>query len=189
MEILSILFLMAIVIASLFSAFRIYLEYKKKIVDRLPQQMDFRIQEVPKDIDNLSNLLIQNYRILNSFYAENLSQYRTTSITGIAISLLGFVVIIAGMLIALITDKTGLGAVSSAAGIVAQAAAMLFYRQNKAFQSQMLNSLNKLVSSQYLMTSIALARDLDEEAKRNEVLKINGHLRSLIDLLHGERGP
>lgn len=177
-----------VVIGAILVAFRIYVDYKTNVIDKVPVEFELRAKETPSNIDNLSNLLIQNFRVLNRFYSENLSQYRTSSIASIAISVLGFVVIIAGILIVLITGQATLGTVSSAAGIVAEAAAVLFYRQNRVFQAQMQDSLNRLVSSQYMMTSIALARELDEESKRKEVSRINVHLRSLMDWLHGKMG-
>lgn len=121
---------------------------------------------------------------MNSFYSESLSQYRTSSIASISIAVLGFVVIIAGVLIALISNHVTLGAVSSAAGIVGEGAAVLFFKQNQVFQKQMEGSLKKLVSAQYLMTSIALAREMDGENKVKEVTQINEHLRRLMDRLH-----
>ena len=60
----------------------------------------------------------------------------------------------------------------------------MFFKQNKTFQDQMEGSLKKLVSSQYPMTSIALARELDGEPKIREIAEINHHLRSLMDALH-----
>lgn len=45
-------------------------------------------------------------------------------------------------------------------------------------------SLKKLVSSQYLMTAIALAREMDGPAKYDEIKQINDHLRHLMDVLH-----
>ena len=52
----------------------------------------------------------------------------------------------------------------------------------------MQDSLKKLVSTQYLMTSISIAKELDEEKKALEVGRINDHLRSLMNILHGENG-
>jgi hypothetical protein len=141
----------------------------------------------PQTLDNLSELLVQNFRTLNSFYSENLSQYRTSSVASISIAVLGFVVIISGVLLALIGSQVAIGTVSAAAGIVGEGAAILFFRQNQTFQTQMESSLKKLVSSQYLMTSIALAREMDGEAKREEVMRINQHLRELMDGLHDVR--
>jgi Cyanobacterial TRADD-N associated 2-Transmembrane domain len=174
-----------VVLATLAATFKIFLQYKAEIAKKEPEQDAFRAQHVPQSLDNLSELLVQNFRILNSFYSESLSQYRTSSIASISIAVLGFVVIIAGVLIALIGNQVTLGSVSSAAGIVGEGAAVLFFKQNQTFQTQMEGSLKKLVSAQYLMTSIALARELDGENKVREVTQINDHLRRLMDGLHG----
>ncbi len=44
---------------------------------------------------------------------------------------------------------------------------------------------NAIVSTQYLMTSISLARELANDPKTEEVRKINAHLRELMNGLHG----
>jgi hypothetical protein len=138
----------------------------------------------PEDVDNLSRLLVQNFQVLNRYYSENLSQARTSTLASLSIAILGFLVIIAGVLITFIGDQVILGTVSSGAGIVSEAAALLFFKQNKLFQEQMQNSLKKLVSTQYLMTSVALARELPEEDRAKELVSINDHLRQLMDVLH-----
>jgi hypothetical protein len=91
------------------------------------------------------------------------------------------------ILIAFVGKEALLGSVSSAAGIVSESAAFLFFKQNQELQSQMQMSLKKLVSTQYLMTSIALARELPVEEKTQEITKINSHLRELMDVLHDRK--
>jgi hypothetical protein len=176
---------LVVAIVALVTSFRIFLRYKTEISETQPQQDAFRAQQVPKNLDNLAELLIQNFRILNSFYSENLSQYRNSSIASISVAVLGFIVIIAGVLIAFLSNQVTLGAVSSASGIIGEAAAVLFFRQTRTFQIQMESSLQKLVSAQYLMTSIALAKELEGEAKTKEFTQINNHLRTLMNALHG----
>ena len=122
---------------------------------------------------------------MNTYYTENLSQARTSSLASIAIAVIGFVVIVAGILIAFIGNQALLGTVSSAAGVVSQAAAALFFRQNRVFQDQMQDSLKKLVSTQYLMTSVALSKELEGEQRGLEIFRINEHLRELMNSLHG----
>jgi len=174
----------AVVLGAAVATVKIYFQYRTAISEKEPEQDAFRATQAPENLDNLSEILVQNFRILNSFYSESLSQYRTSAIASIAIAVLGFVVIIAGVLIALIGNQVTLGAVSSAAGIVGEGAAVLFFKQNRTFQVQMEGSLKKLVSAQYLMTSIALARELDGENKVREITQINNHLRRLMDGLH-----
>lgn len=171
-------------VAAFVTTWRIYFQYRTQVSATERKQEAFRDQLPPQTLDNLSDLLVQNFRTLNSFYSENLSQYRTSSVASISIAVLGFVVIISGVLLALVGSQVAIGTVSAAAGIVGEGAAVLFFRQNQVFQSQMESSLKKLVSSQYLMTSIALARELDGEAKRDEVTRINEHLRTLMNGLH-----
>ncbi len=100
---------LAIVLATFVTSFKIYLQYKEKLAEKEPSQDAFRAQQAPQSLDNLAELLVQNFRILNSFYSESLSQYRTSSIASISIAVLGFVVIIAGVLIALIGNQVTFG--------------------------------------------------------------------------------
>jgi len=59
-------------------------------------------EEVPPDsIDNLSALLVQNFRVLNLYYSENLSQSRTNTRASFFIAVLGFIAIVAGVVIRL----------------------------------------------------------------------------------------
>ena len=178
--------ILAVLIIAIVFSFKIWLQYKKEALKDAPQkqaQLDLTI--VPDSLDNLSHLLVQNFKILNQFYAENLLQYRTSEIASISIAVLGFVIIISGVLIAIIGNQVTFGSISSAAGIVSEAAAMLFFKQNRLFQDQVQESLKKLVSTQYLMTSISLARELANDPKTEEVRKINAHLRELMNGLHG----
>src|SRR5262249_2076480 len=123
--------------------------------------------------------------VLNTYYTENLSQARTSSLASISIAIIGFMVIISGLLIAFVWNQTLLGTVSSAAGIISQIAAALFFRQNRIFLDQMQDSLKKLVSTQYLMTSVALSKEMDDESRTQEIQRINSHLRELMDSFHG----
>jgi hypothetical protein len=162
--------------------------YKKEIREIQAKESRFHINLQPDSISNLSNLLIQNFITLNSYYSEHLSQYSRSALASIIIAVIGFMVIIAGILAAVIGNQVTLGTVSSSAGIIAEAAAFLFFRQTHSFQVQVQDSLKKLVSTQYLMTSISIAKELDEEKKALEVGRINDHLRSLMNILHGVNG-
>ncbi len=177
-----------IMVVAAVASLKVYLQYKERIAAKAASEIEFRTVQGPSSLDNLSELLIKNFQILNSFYSENLAQYRASSNASIAIAVLGFIVIISGILIAVLTKEVTLGSISSAAGIIIEAASMLFFKQNKIFQGRMQSSLNTLVSSQYLMTSIALTRDLDGEAKAKEIVQINEHLRALMNWLHGITG-
>ncbi len=174
----------AIAVGAFVATWQIYFRYKSEVVGKEAVESDYRSKLAPDSIDNLSHLLVENFATLNSFYSENLSQYRASSIASIAVAVLGFIVIISGVLLALVGEQVAIGTVSSAAGIVGEAVALLFFKQTRTFQVQMESSLQKLVSSQYLMTSIALAREMSGEAKEQEIININGHLRSLMNSLH-----
>ena len=143
-------------------------------------QEDFK----PDVVDNLSNLLIQNFRVLNTYYSENLRQARTSTIASISIAIIGFIVIIVGNVITFVANEALLGTISSSAGIVSQAVAALFFKQNRVFLEQMQDSLGKLVSTQYLMTSVSLTKQMNEVLRDQEIHEINKHLRTLMDSFH-----
>ncbi len=177
-----------IVAVAAVASLKVYLQYKERIAAKEASEIEFRTAQGPSSLEDLSELLIKNFQILNSFYSENLAQYRASSLASISIAVLGVIVILSGVLVAGLTKAVTLGTISSAAGSIIEAAAMLFLKQNKTFQGQMESSLNTLVASQYLMTSIALTHDLDGEAKAKEIVQINEHLRSLMNWLHGIGG-
>jgi hypothetical protein len=175
-----------ILIVSLVFSLRIWLQYKKETMPSRPRSITDGEQLISeKSVDKLSKLLVDNFDILERFYAENLLQYRRNSTASLAIAVLGFVVIVSGVLISLLSNQSTLGNISAAAGIVSEAAAMLFFKQNKYFQEQMQDSLNKLSSTQYLMISISLTKKLSDGEKAKELLLISSHLRKLMDSLHG----
>jgi len=184
MDTLSILVGMALCAVTLIVAYLLYRLALKKGSSEAETEALARI--LPSSGDDLSELLVKNFSVLNTYYTENLSQARTSSLASVSIAVTGFVVIVAGILIAFIGNQKSLGLVSSAAGIVSEAAATLFFRQNKVFLNQMQDSLKKLVSTQYLMTSVALSKELrNEEAMDAEIFRINEHLRELMNVLHG----
>lgn len=163
----------------------IVLQYRRALLkEERSQEAVVQSAVAPEAVDNLSTLMVQNFKVLNTYYSENLRQARTSTLASISISVVGFVVIIGGIAIAFVAKETLIGTVSSAAGMVSQAAAALFFRQNRVFLEQMRDSLGKLVSTQYLMTSVALAKELTAEAKDEEVREINAHLRRLMDTFH-----
>jgi hypothetical protein len=176
--------------ATIFSLLTIVLQYRQALLkEQRSQDAVVQATVASEAVDNLSSLLVQNFKVLNTYYSENLRQARTSTLASISISVVGFVVIIGGIAIAFIAKETLIGTVSSAAGVVSQAAAALFFRQNRVFLEQMRDSLGKLVSTQYLMTSVALAKELSPEVKDEEVRQINGHLRRLMDTFHANLVP
>jgi hypothetical protein len=163
----------------------IVLQYRRALLkEQRSQEAAVQSVAAPEAVDNLSSLLVQNFKVLNTYYSENLRQARTSTLASISISIVGFVVIIGGITIAFVAKETLIGTVRSAAGVVSETAAALFFRQNRVFLEQMRDSLGKLVSTQYLMTSFALLKELSPGAKDDEVRQINSHLRSLMDSFH-----
>jgi hypothetical protein len=99
---------LAILAGALVTTWKIYFQYKARISEAQLTEGAVRSQLTSDSLDNLSQLLVENFRTLDSFYSENLSQYRTSSIASIAIAVLGFIVIISGVLLALIGNQVTL---------------------------------------------------------------------------------
>jgi hypothetical protein len=99
---------LAILAGALVITWKIYFQYKARISEAQLTEGAVRSQLTSDSLDNLSQLLVENFRTLDSFYSENLSQYRTSSIASIAIAVLGFIVIISGVLLALIGNQVTL---------------------------------------------------------------------------------
>ncbi len=153
----TLMIILGVVLSTGLALVAIVLQYRKALLTE-QRSKDAIVQSAvaPEAVDNLSSLLIQNFKVLNTYYSENLRQARTSTLASISISVVGFVVIIGGIGIAFTVKEPLIGTVASAAGVVSQAAAALFFRQNRVFLEQMRDSLGKLVSTQYLMTSVAL---------------------------------
>jgi len=65
--------MVAIVLVTFVATLKIYLQYKQKLAEKEPEEDAFRTEQAPQNLDNLAELLVQNFRILNSFYSESLS--------------------------------------------------------------------------------------------------------------------
>lgn len=124
-----------------------------------------------------------NFRLLERYYEQHIIEYKLMSRSTLVISTLGFIIIAIGIFLAF-ADKTSVGVLTSIAGIVAEAVAVLFFRQNKVLMDQVMEYHKKLVSTQYLLTSIALAQDLPGSYGETEVKRIIGNLLYLSNVLH-----
>ncbi len=184
----TLMIILGVVLSTGLALVAIVLQYRKALLTE-QRSKDAIVQSAvaPEAVDNLSSLLIQNFKVLNTYYSENLRQARTSTLASISISVVGFVVIIGGIGIAFTVKEPLIGTVASAAGVVSQAAAALFFRQNRVFLEQMRDSLGKLVSTQYLMTSVALTKEMSTGGREDEIKEINKHLRGLMDSFHQNR--
>ena len=127
-----------------------------------------------------------NFEILEKYYEQTLGENRLLSRSAIGVALLGFFVILIGVSLAF-SGYTSVGVVSSVAGLLAEAATLMFFNQLREQVRQVQDYHKKLVSTQYLMTSIALARNLTGERHETEVVKIINNLLFLSNELHGSK--
>jgi hypothetical protein len=127
-----------------------------------------------------------NFDILEKYYEQTLAENRLLSRSAIGVALLGFFVVMMGVSLA-IAGFTSVGVVSSAAGLLLEAATLLFFNQLREQVKQVQDYHKKLVSTQYLMTSIALGKELPEQQREAELVRITGNLLFLSNELHGSK--
>jgi hypothetical protein len=129
---------------------------------------------------------LSNFDILEKYYEQTLAENRLLSRSAIGVALLGFFVILIGVSLAF-AGFTSVGVVSSVAGLLAEAATLMFFNQLREQIKQVQDYHKKLVSTQYLMTSIALVDKLNSDQHEAELIKIINNLLFLSNELHGSK--
>ena len=125
-----------------------------------------------------------NFALLERYYEQHLIEYKLMSRASLAIASFGFIVITVGVFLAF-AGQTSVGVLTSIAGVVAEAASVLFFNQNKVIMNQVLEYHKKLVSTQYLLTAVSLAQQLPGGTGEAQVTRIIGNLLFLSNVLHG----
>lgn len=151
---------------------------REKAIVEVPEQRAELIVTDPKRIVD------SHFRILERYYDLHLGEYRLVSRATMVIASLGFIVILVGVGFAL-SGNISVGVLTSIAGAVAEGVSALFFSQNRLFMSQIAEYHKKLVSTQYLLTSISLAESLQESSKEIEIKRIIDNLLFLSNELHG----
>lgn len=129
-----------------------------------------------------------NFRLLERYYDQTLTEARLNSRATIVIASLGFVAILVGIGFA-VSGSVSVGVVSTAAGLVAEGATVLFFKNNQEQLRQVSEYHKKLVSTQYLQTAIALTEGLDDASREAEVKRIIVNLLYLSNELNGSQSP
>jgi hypothetical protein len=137
-------------------------------------------------LDDPKHVVNSNFKLLERYYDQTLVEYRLNFRTTAVIASLGFVAILIGIGIAY-SGTIAVGVVSGAAGVVAEAATILFFRQNQEQVKQVQEYHKKLVSTQYLLTAISLADSLQGQLREDEVKRIILNLLYLSNELHGSK--
>ena len=126
-----------------------------------------------------------NFALLEKYYEQTLGENRLLSRAAIGVALLGFFVILIGVSLAF-AGYTSVGVVSSVAGLLAEAATLMFFNQLREQVRQVQDYHKKLISTQYLMTAIALTENLGE-FQEFEISRILSNLLFLSNELHGAK--
>jgi hypothetical protein len=134
--------------------------------------------ESPKDV------VSWNFRLLEKYYDQTLGEFRLNSRATIVVASLGFAVILIGVGFAFAGSVT-VGTVSSVAGLIAEAGALMFFKQNQVMAKQVEEYHKKLVSTQYLLTAVSLTDGLSDSNREAEIHQIIVNLLFLSNELHG----
>lgn len=131
-----------------------------------------------------TNTVGANFQLLEKYYEQHLIEYKLMSRSSLIVSIVGFMAIILGIYFAA-SDHASIGFVTSSAGLISEVTAALFFKQNKLLIAQILEYHKKLISTQYLLTTISLANELPESRAIQEKERIIGNLLFLSNELHG----
>ncbi len=127
-----------------------------------------------------------NFKILERYYNQHLSEYRLMSRCTMLIASFGILVILIGASLVLY-GTTSVGILTGVAGIVAEGTMALFLSQNKAYMQQIEEYHKKLVSTQYLLSSISLTDSLPDDLRKEQTVRIISNLLFLSNALHGAK--
>ena len=133
-----------------------------------------------------SSIVYNNFGILEKYYNQTFAENRLLSRAAIGVAILGFFVILIGVGLAF-AGYTSIGIVSALSGMLAEAATVLFFNQLREQARQVQDYHKKLVSTQYLMSSIALTKDLNGDRHDLEISRIINNLLFLSNELHGSK--
>jgi len=131
-----------------------------------------------------SSVVDVNFKLLEKYYEQHLVEYKLMARASMVIAILGFLVIIIGVFFTF-ANQISVGIITSVAGLVSEAAAVLFFKQNNLLIEQVKEYHKKLVSTQYLLTSISLALELPDKERTIQREKIIDNLLFLSNELHG----
>lgn len=133
---------------------------------------------------NAGSIVDGNFKLLEKYYEQHLVEYKLMARASLVIAILGFLVIVIGVFFTF-SQHVSVGVITSIAGLVSEAAAVLFFKQNNLLIDQIKDYHKKLVSTQYLLTTISLAAELPQNDKNEQRKRIIGNLLFLSNELHG----
>jgi len=141
------------------------------------------VEPANADPEKSSNLVDFNFKLLEKYYEQHLVEYKLMARASLVVAILGFMVIVIGIFFTF-ANQVSIGVITSIAGLVSEAAALLFFKQNNLLIEQIREYHKKLVSTQYLLTGISLASELPEQEAIFERRRIIGNLLFLSNELH-----
>lgn len=105
--------------------------------------------KVTRDQRQLDTQTVINFdfALLERYYEDTLGEYKLNSRASVLVAALGFVVILIGVGLAL-SNFTAVGTVTGLAGVISEAATVMFFRQNNVYARQVAEYHKKLVGTQ-----------------------------------------
>jgi hypothetical protein len=162
------------------------LRQKREIIEE-NHERQIASNEISKpEIEKSSNVVDFNFKLLEKYYEQHLVEYKLMARSSLIVAILGFMVIVIGIFFTF-ANQVSIGVITSIAGLVSEAAALLFFKQNNLLIEQIREYHKKLVSTQYLLTGISLAGELPEQEAIFERRRIIGNLLFLSNELHGAK--
>ena len=160
------------------------LRYKKTEIEGA--DIDERVEVVTKELQQKtsSSVVDINFKLLEKYYEQHLVEYKLMARASMVIAILGFLVIIIGVFFTF-ANQVSVGVITSVAGLVSEAAAVMFFKQNNLLIEQVKEYHKKLVSTQYLLTTISLSSELPDKERIKQREKIIENLLFLSNELHG----
>jgi uncharacterized oligopeptide transporter (OPT) family protein len=135
------------------------------------------------NVPDSSNIVDFNFKLLDNYYEQSLTEYKIMARASLIIAVLGFIIVIICVFFA-ISGNSSVSLITGIAGVITEAASFLFFKQNKILIDQVKEYHRKLVSTQYLLTSISLAKELPEMESVKEKRRIIGNMLFLSNQLH-----
>ena len=171
-------YLIGIVIVTILVAFLLLIRKNRKnkktyLIEKY--QLENELKKAIKENDT-KNIVNSNLQLIERHYEQNLSQQRTTYLTTLAISVLGVITILFGVIIAFQVENQRTGHLTTISGVVVEIISAIFFYQNRKSTDLIKSNHQSLVSGLDIQNAISLTEMLPKADKNKEIQKIIRYL-------------